>query len=722
MTASISARDWLQHRDLTWPMAGAAITLWCLVAASTPSRLVLMVLTRQSGAVEGPIWPDNVASSLVALMLASVGALVILRGDVRRYGWILLAMGIATGMTGFAADYSLYSYTTNQPGSLPLSDAAVWIQDLWMFTWFIGFLLLPALFPDGRTASRRWSPAVLTLSISWLVLISAFALTERPASNVFLDQDVTPANPLGVLPIPEMVINVGWVAVSLTSMVAGVGSLITRWRGADFELRQQVKWVLYAFGLVLGVGALSLLGQVIEETAGVDLSALEWFVGALFAMAILGLAGSLGIAVLRYRLYRVDVVINRTLVYTSLTAIVVTTYVTVVLGVGFLVPVDDIVLSLAATGLVAVAFEPLRERVQHTVNALMFGRRDDPYGVVSELGALLARSGTPGATLQSLTEMVASALKLPGVAVELEREGAWDRQAIAGDVRRQEQVVFPLHYQGEIVGRLAVAPRSPGEQLSPRDERLLQDIAHQAAALAHGVRLLDELQQSREELVLAREEERRRIRRDLHDGLGPALASQTFRLDAILARLGGDPEAAKQVSAVKRQNQELVSDIRRLVHELRPPAIDELGVVDALRAHIGQLDGASGTRIRLEATPSPLPPLPAAVEVATYRIVREAITNVLRHAEAGRCIARLEVTEAELSIAVTDDGLGIGSGSTRGVGLASMRERAEELGGTFEIATAPAGGTGIRVTLPLPTIAAYDPRPEFRAVRESRDA
>jgi len=339
------------------------------------------------------------------------------------------------------------------------------------------------------------------------------------------------------------------------------------------------------------------------------------------------------------------------------------------------------------------------------VNRLMFGQRDDPYAVLSELGRLLSRSGAPDTALQTLAQTVSATLKLPGVAIELEQDGGWQTRTTHGEVPDADihrVVVVPLYHQGEVVGRLVVAPRSPREPLSAADHRLLEDIAHQAGALAHAVRLTLALQRSREALVLAREEERRRIRRDLHDGLGPSLASQTFRLDAALEQLSHDPTAAADlIAAVKQHNRQLVADIRRLVYELRPPALDELGLAGALRAYAGQLVRNSRLSIDLETVPDPLSTLPAAVEVAAYRIVREAIANVVRHAEATRCTASLQTTGADLSIEVIDDGIGRQPSTPTGVGLTSMRERAEELGGSFEVAPAHPTGTRVRATLPV---------------------
>lgn len=686
-----------------WSTTAVVGLVWVVAAASAVGRLALFGPVGRLVEMSGPVLPTDVTGPLVAVVLAVLDGLVVLRGDAQRYGWLMLALGAALAVVGFAGHYSLSALAVAPEPGWPFTAVAGWVQDLWMVPWLLGLLLLPALFPDGSTASPRWRGPVRLAAWGWVALIVVFVLTERPLTNVFLGMGNPPANPTGVLPIPEMAINLAWVALTLGSIVIGLGSLVTRWRRAGAQLRQRFKWVLYAFGMLLAVAVVDLGNQVAESALGLDVG-LSWPINVLSAASIVGLVVALGLAVLRLRLYDVDLVINRTIVYGVLTVAIVAAYIGMVAGVGALLPLGETVLSLVATGVVAVAFAPLRARVQRTVNRLMFGQRDDPYAVLSELGRLLAGSGTPEATLQKLSETVATALKLPGAAIELAQEDGWATRAeygVGADGDGDGDVV-PLEHQGEVVGRLVVAPRSPREPLSAQDHRLLEDVAHQAGALASSVRLTSELQRSRERLVVAREEERRRIRRDLHDGLGPSLASQTFRLDAVLERLGHDRDgAADLLVALKHHNQEMVADIRRLVYELRPPALDELGVAEALAAHAGQLERTARLTIEMHTTPDPLPVLPAAVEVAAYRIAREAITNVVRHAEATRCTASLEVAGAQLSIVVTDDGIGLQRPVRPGVGLSSMRERAEELGGAFEVRPAHPTGARVRATLPI---------------------
>jgi signal transduction histidine kinase len=257
-----------------------------------------------------------------------------------------------------------------------------------------------------------------------------------------------------------------------------------------------------------------------------------------------------------------------------------------------------------------------------------------------------------------------------------------------------------LAYQGETIGQLILAPRAPGEPFSPADQRLLDDLARQAGVAVHAVRLTSDLQRARERLVAAREEERRRLRRDLHDGLGPQLASQTLLIDTAMRRLPDDVDGAIELlQRLKSQSQGAIADIRRLVYALRPPALDDLGLVEALREQTMQYT-QSGVQIIVSTTGS-LPPLPAAVEVAAYRIVQEALTNVIRHAHAQVCTIEIAPGQ-ELVVTVADDGRGLPADRRMGVGLSSMQERAAELGGRLAIEPRNGGGTQVRAWLPLP--------------------
>jgi len=309
--------------------------------------------------------------------------------------------------------------------------------------------------------------------------------------------------------------------------------------------------------------------------------------------------------------------------------------------------------------------------------------------------------------LPALVATVAQALKLPYVALELEGAGA-PAETVAFPPAASapaELTALPLLYQGEAVGRLLAAPRAPGEAFSPLDRHLLENIARQAGLAVHAVGLTRELRRARQRSVAALEEERRRLRRDLHDGLGPALASQGLKLAAARQQLRTQPDtAAGLIDSVLTQNEETVKDVRRLVYGLRPPALDERGLAEAIRDYVGQNE-AGRLRVQVSDLPADTPPLPAAVEVAVYRIALEALTNIIRHAQARLAAVQFRLARvgaaAALHVEIEDDGVGLPAAARAGVGLRSMRERTDELGGSLRIEPGSSGGTRVTAILPL---------------------
>jgi signal transduction histidine kinase len=645
-------------------------------------------------------WPFHF--NIVAYVV--VGALIIIRRPQNRIGRLCLAIGwLSIAAQGVPALERYFSANpAPPPGLLPL--IARLSLSLAQGMAMLMFIYLPLLFPDGRFLTGRWRRfgqwyAMLVALPICLALIKPGPMLDWANSGAF-----TYENPLGVRwtwleNVSAETLFFAWSVPTLLATFAAIGSLVLRWRRSGGDTRQQIKWVVYFLSSVVALYMLyELLGQLVVralfETPLSDMFA---------AVAFLGFPLVIGLAVFKYRLYDIDVIINRTLVYGGLTALITAVYVLVVVGMGALFQSrDDLLLALLATGLIAVLFQPLRDRLQRAANRLMFGERDDPYAVLSQLSQQLQGTAVPAETLQTVVETIAKTLKLSYVAIELLEQGEEIGRASVGEAVGGP-VELPLRYQNEAVGRLLVSPRSPGERFTAKERQLLADIAGQAGAVASATRLMLALQRSREGLVLAREEERRRIRRDLHDELGPTLAGQTLKLDTLLELLADDPQAAtEQVRALKTQNQHIVADIRRLVYELRPPTLDELGLLGALQVHVAQLDENGVLDISIKAVPEPLPALPAAIEVAAYRIALEAVTNVIRHAAASQCRVELATNRTHLALLICDDGVGLSPDFQAGVGLASMRQRAEELGGRCNVSGAPSGGTVLQVHLPLP--------------------
>ena len=647
---------------------------------------------------------DSFAIYLTAIDIAfaavwfAVAALIFWRRSDDRMGLLvslaLLTFGIAT------YPFTLEALTIRHPAwDIPV--------DFLHFLGSASFGLFLYLFPDGRFVPR-WTRWVALVWIIWQLPAYFFPHWRLDPDAWYLWAQA-----------------IVWPVAMGTVVYAQAYRYL---RVSSATQRQQIKLVVFGIASALSVfiGANLALGAFAPTpTSPRTLTAL--LIGYLLVYAAMLLIPlSIGVAILRDRLFDIDLIINRTLVYGVLTTSVVLLYVLVVGALGAALQVQgSLIVSLIATGLAAVMFQPLRDRLQRGVNRLMYGDRDDPYAVISRLGQRLESTLAPDAVLPAVARTVKEALKLPYVAIQLRRENGFETAAAAGDVV-DNPLDVPLVYGGETIGRLVLGPRVGDETFGTADRRLLEDLAHQIGVAAHAVRLTDEalrlsadLQRSRERLVTAREEERRRLRRDLHDGLGPQLAGLTMTAEAARDLVSSDPQRAKDLLGdLTERAQAAVSDVRRLVYALRPPALDALGLLGALRAHADH-HNEGGVRVTVEASEH-LPSLPAAVEVAAYRITLEAINNAERHAAARTCVVRvsLDDTEEVLLVEIVDDGRGIGEERGAGIGLSSMRERAAELGGSCTVEALASGGTRIRAYLPCGGDSGTSNEPPMRQAQE----
>jgi len=549
------------------------------------------------------------------------------------------------------------------------------------------------VFPNGRF-TPRWTAFILVI----------YALAQ-------LLRYFFPASPLNLQMTSPFLYN----AVFLGANLSGMAAQIYRYRRVSNLIeQQQTKWVVY--GLSIGVCGYIIAGLIsftVPDAMGsgfpivIALNSLGILFMLLFPLSI-------SIAVLRYRLWDINPIINRTLVYGALSASTIGLY---VFAVGYFSSFfqnnkASFIISFIATGVIAFLFEPLRERLQRAVNRLMYGERDDPTTVLTRLSARLDSALALDSILPTIVETVAQTLRLPYAAITLNLRNEEPRIAASYGLPQVEMIHLPLNYQSEHVGELLLAPRAAGESFSAADMNLLNIIAQQAGVAAHTLRLTEELQQlnadlqqSRERLITAQEEERRRLRRDLHDGVGPTLASLSQRLDTAADFVQRDPEVSVQLlKELKGQVKSTVAEIRRLVYALRPPVLDEFGLVSAIREHVAPYMGPNGLQITFEVT-EPMPPLPAAVEVAAYRIVLEAFTNVIHHAQASQCNIKIKLDGNSLFLEVCDNGKGLSTKSHSGVGFTSMHERASELGGEYMIENISAGGTRVSARLPIVSLA-----------------
>ena len=643
-----------------------------------------------------------------------------------QYGWLgalqlgipaLILLLIAVGLFWWKSDDWMALFASVMVATFPIHNMPMafnltvhqpaweWVSNLVSVVALSCLLIFPLIFPTGQFVPR-WTRWMAIYDVIGAVIASFLG---SAILDVFGDV-------LGR-------VFIGFIVV-LPFGIGVYAQLYRYFRVARPAERQQFKWVVVGlvgtlviqFAVLIPMNALLTSPAFSADPArALVLSAIPdtlWQVNNLF------IAVCIVISVMRYRLWDIDILINRSLVYGALTGIILSAFVILVglLSILFQSSGNSII-AIIATGLVALLFNPLRQQLQRWVNRLMYGERDDPYAALSRLGRQLKSTLAPEALLPTVVTTVRDVLKLPYVAIYLQQDSHGykivaesaspflrieDGKIQVPGMNREGRCI-PLIHQGETVGYIVLGPRSPNEAFSSTDQRLLDDLAPQVGVAVHAVRLTADLQRSRERLVLAREEERRRIRRDLHDGLGPQLAGLALKLETLRNRLRDDPLADSLLADVTKQTQNATADIRHLVYELRPPTLDELGLVMALREGVTFFtqQGCNDLNITFE-SPESLPPLPAAVEVAIYRIVQEALTNVIRHAEAHTCHVRLRLDETAgyLCLEVQDDGKGLSEKRRTGVGLHSMRERAEELGGTLTITPVPTGGTHLSACLP----------------------
>ncbi|HET7035209.1 MAG TPA: histidine kinase [Thermomicrobiaceae bacterium] len=668
-------------RPWTWWLAW---TCCGLVLAMLMPILLLVVANRHAPDLWRIVSPVQM---LTGLIYSVVGALLASRGAGRAIGWVFLATGLVAQTSALLNLWAVFALLTH-PGT-PAGAHALWLG---LAAGAFGFSLFPLLlFPSGRLPDRR------SFALAWLVglldtLLVLFLLTGNTYPPGFSDIYERVPNPMALshpLGDPGLII----LALGIC-LVLAIALLLGRFRRSSGLERQQYKWVVLEMFLVV----VAFVGDFLAR-GFIQRSILFNITGPLLDLSIALIPVAMGVAILRYHLWDVDVVISRTLVYLTLTVCVAGIY---VLVVGWfstrLRGSDDLLASLVATGIIAVLFQPLRERIQRQVNRRLFGERDEPYAAISRLGRRLEATFAPQAVLPVIAATVRESLKLPYAAIVID-EARGQRLTAESGTSIPDPVRLPLSYQGDPVGELLMAPRARGEAFSLADRHLLEDLARQAGIAVHAVRLTRELQRARERLVETREEERRRLRRDLHDGLGSQLVALHLQWGALPSLIAHDQAAAQaEVAELRGQLRQAIASVRTLVHDLRPPSLDELGLLVSLRERARQF-GADNLVVESD-LPETLPSLPAAVEVAVYRIAEEALTNVAKHARAHRCRLRLTRDDG-LTLVVEDDGIGIAPDAPAGVGLRSMRERAEELGGRFSLGPRPGGGTRLVIHLPV---------------------
>lgn len=646
--------------------------------------IVLEVMVAQLGqeVAVTPGW----AGALPGIALTATGAVLMWRIPWHPIATVLLFAGVGQSLFGFCAGW--INYAAAGWWEAPFVEVALVVVrnfSAWS-SLAIPFALL--LFPNGALPARQPWRFIASVGSAALVAAAAIYATapERASWEVFGRPDlrVRRWDTDWGIQLPDGI----WVSVfsfvpalMIIGIVCAAVSLVGRHLGADNQGRQQLRWISWS-GVIYCV---SLVGSPLW---------LPYYVGqVVVTLGATVVCAAILIAVTRYRLYSIDNVISWTLVYAILVVSVVAVDLTLVALVGSLV--SNQFIAMVSVLVVFVAYAPLRERLLWTVGRMVNGSRGDPYGVISSLSRRLEGAEDPDDQLMHIARTVADTFASPYVSVSIAGSDGSRLVAVHGEPTATAQAM-PLTYRGKTIGRLELAPGR--RRMTQRDEQLLADLVRQAAAAVRATALSAELQSIREQLVLTREAERHRLRRDLHDGLGPALAAAKLRIETAKNVLERNPGAAGiLLDAAAQEVSSAISDVRRVAHDLRPPAIDDLGLIRATE----QLCDRFGASCDVIEVPDALPP---AIEVAAYRVVAEALTNAHRHSGGNRLAVRLERLPRSLVVEVSDNGIGIPGDATAGVGLRSMRERAEEIGGSLTVTKRDGGGTVVRAELPLAAV------------------
>ncbi|GIJ74999.1 hypothetical protein Voc01_099160 [Virgisporangium ochraceum] len=611
-------------------------------------------------------WADAVDSYLVTnaamgTAFALCGVVVARHRPGNPIGWLFLCFGIAHLSTAASVPVIAYGDAHDWPTGVLRALITVFAL-AWPFGIGLFLPLAVQLFPTGAPMSPRWRLLVWYTVVSGSAFV--FWLGTGPSG--------VPLEGVQLTTYVEWTDQPAWVGLAnvlvLTDYIAVIVSLVFRYvRGGDL-VRRQLLWLVLA---VIAIVVLNWPRWVFNDEGGILL---------LLAVPLIPLAVT--IAIVRHQLFDIRLVVSRTVLYGLLTLGVAGAY-------AVLVAALDRVLRgagapVVATVLIALAFDPARRRLQRVVDRAFYGTRD-PVQAVAAVGQRLA-----GDDLGGVLDAVREALRLPFAALR-----GTDAELAASGRPPAALHTVPLRFRGEHVGDLVVGVRTGERRLGGTDVAVLDLLATPLAVALHATRLSADLQESRERLVTATEEERRRLHRELHDSLGPALTGAAFKADAIGNLAATDPAHAGALSAeLGTQIRAAIQDVRRLVYGLRPPALDELGLVGAVRRMADELDGD----LTFDVEGRDLPPLSAAVEVAAYRIATEAMTNAVRHSRGRRAVLSLHADGQALHVSVTDDGAPEAAWRP-GVGLRSIVERAAEVGGTAEAGPTPQGG---RVTAVLP--------------------
>ena len=687
-----------------------AWAVWAVTAALGLADLALVLANRSTVGADSIGFPGEVA--LLGVVTSTVGALIASRVPGNAIGWLFCAIGAGMAASILAQDYAIRGLVS-EPGSLPGATTMAWLGS-WLFgAGPIGIFVL-LLFPDGHLPSPRWRVVAWLASVSLVAFLVGAAVATAPPGEEDLGGFHGPQDLDGLA--GAVVFIAGNLAVVAT-LASAVG-LVLRLRRASGDERQQLKWFVFAAALL----ALAIVGVAAIPAPWND----EAQAAVLLAFA--GVPVAAGVAVLKYRLYDIDVVINKTVVFGALAVFITAVYVIIVVGVGAVVGQtsgSDFGLSLAATALVAAAFQPVRLRAQRLANRLVYGERATPYEVLSDFSRRMAAVPSTGEVLSEMAKALGAGTGATTVEVwlrigsQLRVAARWPEQAVAEGAAVEltgedlpalsSGPTFGVHHEGELLGALVVG-KPPSDPLSPAEEKLITDLATQTGLVLRNVRLTAELSHrleeisaqahelrlSRQRIVAAQDDERRRLERNLHDGAQQHLVALIVKLR--LAEAVAEKEAPALVATLgdlKEDTREALDNLRDLARGIYPPTLAQQGLVAAVSAQ------AAKAPLPVEVDGDHVGRFGQGVEAAVYFSCLEALQNVSKYARASKAQVRIWRDGDRLMFSVSDDGVGFDPRSTpRGSGLDGMGDRMAALGGELTVTSAVGRGTTITAWVP----------------------
>jgi signal transduction histidine kinase len=661
--------------------------------------------------------PWFIAQFCFAIGYGSFGVFLASRRPGNPIGWLFQAVALASALLVFADEYSIRGLVV-APGSLPLAvEVDVILPSLAAVIWPAFIPLLLTLYPTGRPASRRWWSAVWAcVALALLYGPSYFLLPGTLTAAVRQSVSLHVSNPIGISFGSDLNYLVQSPALLIPFALALL-SVADRWRRSRADERQQLNWLAAVCLLI----ALVLVPYVAVQS-GISIPLwVSWILGFLLLLGFaFGIPGAMAVAILRYRLYEIDVVLNRALVYGALAAFITAVYVGIVVGLGTLIGSrgqPNLALSIAATAVVAVAFQPVREWIERVANRLIYGQRATPYEVLAQFSHRVAGAYANEEVLPRLATVLGEGTGAASASVWIRSEGqtvaaaTWPTEAESVVPETADRVAVVRH-QGEELGSLAVKKRR-GEPFTPVEEKLLADLAAQAGQVLRNVRLTADLQarlqqistqaadlrESRQRIVAAQDAERRRLERNIHDGAQQHLVALAvkLRLTAVLARR--DVERARpSIGDLRRQTKDALETLSALAAGLYPPVLRERGIAAALSA------STTATMVPVDVIDHVSARYSEDLEAAVYFCCQEAIQNAIKHAHPSRISVGLDDGDGTLRFAVSDDGAGFDPlTARRGAGMQNMADRIAAGGGSLEVESRRGGGTTVRGSVPAPS-------------------